>query len=92
MGKTQVSIYVIHLQTKYKLLSKLIRITDFIKNIATQSVCLFAIEMRCTVCSYGTSTAYFVTYVIIRGTMNNVHRKACFCIFSYLLSCVFVTP
>ena len=61
------------------------------KNISTQSVCLFALEIRCTVCSYGTSTAYFVTYVTIRGTMNYVHRKASVLAhFSYLLIFVFV--
>ena len=76
MGTTQVSIYDMQLQTKYKLLSEIIRITDFIQKISTQSVCLFALEIRVTVCSYGTSTAYFVTYVTIRGTMNYVHRKA----------------
>ena len=37
------------------------------------------------------STAYFVTYVTIRGTMNNVHRKtAVLAYFFYLLICVFV--
>ena len=44
--------------------------------MSTQSVCLFALEIRCTVCSYGTSTAYFVTYVTIRGTMNYAYIKA----------------
>ena len=84
-------VYDMQLQTKYTLLSELIRITDFIKNISTQSVCLFALEIRCTVCSYGTATAYFVTYVTIRGTMNCVHRKAyVLAYFSYLLVCVFV--
>ena len=67
--------YDMQLQTKYKLLSELIPITDLIQNIFTQSVCLFALEIRCTVCSYGTP-AYFVTYVTIRGTINYVHRKA----------------
>ena len=76
MGTTQVSIYDMQLQTKYKLLGELIPITDFIQNISTQSVCLFALEIRCTVCSYGTSSAYFATYVTIRGTMNYVQRKA----------------
>ena len=32
--------------------------------------------------SYRTSTAYFVTYVTIRGTMNYVHEKSsCFSLF-----------
>ena len=95
VGTTQVSIYNMQLQTKCKLLSEPIRITDFIKNISTQSVfCLFALEIRCTVCSFGTSTAYFVTYVTIRGTMNYVHKKASVLAYlSYLLICVFVlTP
>ena len=73
MGTTQVSIYYMQLQTKYKLLSELIRITDFIQ-INFHTISLF-ICVRCTVCSYGTSTAYFVTYVTIRGTMNYVHRN-----------------
>ena len=76
MGTTQVSIYDMQLQTKYKLLSELIPITDFIQYISTQSVCVFALEIRCTICSYGTPTAYFVTYVTIRDAMNYVHRKA----------------
>ena len=58
--------------------------------MSTQSVCLFALEIRCTVCSYGTSTAYFVTYVTIRGTMNYAHIKAYVLVFfSYFLICVF---
>ena len=82
VGTTQVSIYDMQLQTKYKLLSELIWITDFIENISTQSFFFFffffffALEIRFTVCSYGTSTVYFVTYVTIRGTMNYVNRKA----------------
>ena len=78
MGTTQVSIYRMQLQTKHTLLGELIRTTEFIQNMSTQSVCLFALEIRCTVCSYGTSTAYFVTYVsfTIRGTMNYAHIKA----------------
>ena len=76
MGTTQVSIYDMQLQTKYELLSELIPITDFIQNISAQSVCLFALEIRCTVCSYRTSSAYFSTYVTIRGTMNYAHREA----------------
>ena len=43
MGTTQVSIYDMQLQTKYKLLSEQIPITDFIQNISTQSVCVFSI-------------------------------------------------
>ena len=57
--------------------------------MSTQSVCLFALEIRCTVCSYGTSNAYFVTYVTICGTMNYAHIKACFSIFFLFLICVF---
>ena len=58
--------------------------------MSTQSVCLFALEIRCTVCSYGTSTAYFVTYATIRGTMNYAHIKAFFLVFfSYFLIYVF---
>ena len=76
VGTTQVSIYNMQLQTKCKPLSELIRIQTLLKNISTQSVfCLFALEIRCIVCSYGTSTAYFVSYVTIRGTMNYVHKK-----------------
>ena len=51
--------------------------------------------MYCFCCfvffSYGTSTANFVTYVTIRGTMNYAHIKASvFAYFSYLLIFVFV--
>ena len=46
--------------------------------------------MRCTVRSYGTSTAYFVTCVTIRGTRNYVHIKASvLAYFYYSLICVF---
>ena len=46
--------------------------------------------MYCFLCvfffSYGTSTANFVTYITIRGTMNYAHSKASiFAYFSYLL-------
>ena len=73
---TSFSIYGMQLQTKYKLLSE----HTLFKKISTLSVCLFALEIRCrpTVCSYGTSTACFVTYVTIPGTMNYVHRKHLF--------------
>ena len=58
--------------------------------MSTQSVCLFALEIQRTVCSYGTSTAYFVTYVTIRGTVNYAHIKSYVLVFfSYLLICVF---
>ena len=87
MGTIQVSIYDMQLQTKYKLLSEL---TDFIQKYF-HTISLFALEIRHTVCSYGTSTAYFVTYVTICGAMNYVHRKASVLgYFSYLLICVFV--
>ena len=87
MGTTQVSIYDMQLQTKCKLLSALIGITDFIQKYFHT----IRLEIRCTVCSYGTSTAYFVTYVTIRGTMNKVHRKThVVAYFFYLLICVFV--
>ena len=87
MGTTQVSIFDMQLQTKYKLLSELIGITDFIQKYFHT----IRLEIRCTVCSYGTSTAYFVTYVTIRGTMNKVHRKTpVLAYFFYLLICVFV--
>ena len=39
-----------------------------------QFVCLFALEIRCTVCSCGTSTAYFVTYITIRGTIIFIEK------------------
>ena len=91
MGTTQVSIYDMQLQTKYKLLSGLIRITDFIQKYFHTISLFIALEIRCTICSYGTSTAYIVTYVTIRGTMNYVHRKAfVLAYFSYLLIFVFV--
>ena len=88
MGTTQVSIYDMQLQTKYKLLSDLIRITDFIQNISTPSVCLCvrnSMYFFFFFFSYGTSTADFVTYVTIRGTMNYAHSKAS--VFAYFSIC-----
>ena len=73
VGTTQVSIYDMQLQTKYKLLSELIWITDFIQNYF-HTISLYALEIRCTVCSCGTSTAYFVTYVTIRGTIMFIEK------------------
>ena len=58
--------------------------------MSTQSVYLFSLEIGYTVCSYGTSTAYFVTYVTICGTMNYAHIKAyVLVIFFLFLICVF---
>ena len=53
--------------------------------MSTQSVCLFALEIRCTVCSYGTSTAY-VTYVTISGTMNYANINAYVLVFFFLFA------
>ena len=88
MGTTQVSIYDMQLQTKYKLLSELIGITDFIQKyfhtirlftcVRNSMYCLFIWKVYCIFC-------------YIRGTMNNVHRKTpVLAYFFYLLICVFV--
>ena len=60
MGTTQFSIYDMQLQTKYKLLSKLIRITDFIKKkfhtislficVRNSMYCLFIWNVYCIFC------------------------------------------
>ena len=86
MGTTQVSIYDMQLQTKYRLLSKLIRVTDFIqKYFHTISLFICVRNSMNYFFSYGTSTANFVTYVTIRGTTNYVHSKAS--VFAYFPVC-----
>ena len=75
MGTTQVSIYDMQLQTKHTLLGELIRTTDFIQKYVHTISLFICVSIRCIVCSYGTSTAYFVTYATIRGTMNYAHIR-----------------
>ena len=90
MGTTQVSIYDMQLQTKYTLLSELIRITEFIQKYF-HTISLFICVRNSIYCcffflfSYGKSTANFVTYVTIRGTMNYAHSKAS--VFAYFSIC-----
>ena len=59
--------------------------------MSTQSVCLFALEIRCSVCSYGTSTAF--RYIRYHTWYNELcsYKTYVLVVFSYLLIWVFAS-
>ena len=91
MGTTQVSIYDMQLQTKYKRLSELIRITDFIQKyfhtislficVRNSMYCLFIWKVYCIFC--------YIRYHTWYSDLCS-KKSICFSMFSYLLIFVFV--
>ena len=87
---TQVSIYDMQLQTKYKLLSELIWITDFIQNYF-HTISLFICVRNSMYCLFMWNVYCIFCYICYHTWYNYVHRKASdLAYFSYLLIFVFV--
>ena len=90
VGTTQVSIYDMQLQTKYKLLSELIWITDFIQNYF-HTISLFICVRNSMYCLFMWNVYCIFCYIRYHTWYNYVHRKASvLAYFSYLLIFVFV--
>ena len=90
VGTTQVSIYDMQLQTKYKLLSELIWITDFIQNYF-HTISLFICVRNLMYCLFMWNVYCIFCYIRYHTWYNYVHRKtSVLAYFSYLLIFVFV--